>query len=683
VRYLPDGRIEYLGRVDEQVKVRGYRIELGEVEARLAGHEWVKECAVAAREYAGGERRLVAYVVREGGEERTGLSTELRKYLGGRLPEYMVPGVYVELAALPLTPNGKVDRKALPAPGALTRVEELVRARTPVEEVLAGIWQEVLGAEEVGVHDNFFELGGDSILTIRIISKANRAGLRLSPRQIFQHQTIAELAEAARLSSLDLEISDGAVGEVALTPAQQRLFEQQPEEALGRQAHVLLLQLEPRVDADSVRQMVEELWVRHDALRLRFVPQANGWAQTCAGTDAALPFQVIDLSYEPEGDRQGTIDRKVSEARSGLNISAGTPVSFSFFSFGAAAAGQLLIVAHRLVCDELSLRILTDDLRAAQARPADGEALPLRPRTAPYLYWARRLKELAQSEEVDGASAYWLEQDWSRVAPLPVDDYASEGDEAAPHVVTNSFDAEETRFLLEEMPDLVRAQADDALLAALARAFAYVTDEISLLVEVSRDGRAGFFEDEDADWSGTVGAFTVRYPLLLETDLSSSIGDALKMVKEQAGAGLNRGLGHDLLRYLRGGEVAERLRALPRPEIGFSFRRTALDLPATSAGALSRTSGAGPEDGSYLVEVSADVVDGRLHVEWYFDARVSRAMGAELAREFVKALRAVIAYCKSPEADLHTPSDFAAARLGREELDKFLASLGATEVKNK
>ncbi|HWS86509.1 MAG TPA: amino acid adenylation domain-containing protein [Pyrinomonadaceae bacterium] len=672
VRYLADGRIEYLGRIDQQVKVRGYRIELGEIEAALCGHESVKECAVAAREYAGGERRLVAYVVtggdeRRAGVERGGLSAELRRHLLGRLPEYMVPGLYVELEALPLTPNGKVDRKALPAPEASRRAEELVLPRTPAEELLAGIWREVLGAAEVGVTDNFFELGGDSILSIRIISKANRAGLRLSPRQIFQHQTIAELAEAARLSSPDLETSGGAAGEVVLTPAQQRLLEQQPEEALDRQAHVLLLQLEPHVDAEGARRLVGELWARHDALRLRFVPQADGWAQTCAGADAPPPFEVIDLSGEPKADRQGAVERKVSEARSGLNISAGSPVSFTYFSSGAEAAGRLLVVAHKLVCDELSLRILTDDLRAAQARPAGGGVSPRGPQTASYSYWAQRLQELAQSEEADGAGAYWLEQDWSEVSPLPLDGHSGEGDEAAPHAVTNSFDAEETQFLLEEMPDFVRAQVDDALLAALARAFAYVTDESSLLVEVSRDGRSGLFEDEDADWSNAVGAFTIKYPLLLETDISSSAGDALKMVKEQAAAGLNRGLGYDLLRGLRGGaEVSERLRALPRPEVGFGFRRT--------------TSGAGPEGGGYLVEVSAGVVDERLRVEWHFDARVSRATGAELAREFVRALRAVIDYCKSPDAGLHTPSDFAAARLGQDELDKFLASLGTAEV---
>jgi non-ribosomal peptide synthase protein (TIGR01720 family) len=249
-------------------------------------------------------------------------------------------------------------------------------------------------------------------------------------------------------------------------------------------------------------------------------------------------------------------------------------------------------------------------------------------------------------------------------------------------VASSSLDAEETQFLLEEMPDLVRAQVEDALLAALARAFSYVMDESYMLVEVSRDGREGFLED--ADWSGAVGAFTIKYPLLLETDLSASAGDALKMVKEQTGALPNRGIGYDLLRFLRGeDEMAEQLRALPQPEIGFSFRHTASGLPAAFSEARLRTSSMRAmesENSNYLIEVRADVVDEQLRVEWYFDARIGRDTVEELAGEFVRALRAVIAYCKSPGAGIYTPSDFAAARLGQEELDKFLASLGKAEV---
>jgi aryl carrier-like protein len=197
VRYLADGELEYLGRLDQQVKVRGHRIELGEIEVVLGQHARVRQSVVIAREDVPGQKQLVAYVVSEGEPEVS--STELRSYLKEQLPEYMVPAFFVALTELPLTPNGKVDRRALPGLEH-TRAqseESYVAARTPVEELLAAIWCEVLGLEQVGVHDNFFHLGGDSILSIQVISKARQAGFQLTPKQLFQHPTIAQLALVA------------------------------------------------------------------------------------------------------------------------------------------------------------------------------------------------------------------------------------------------------------------------------------------------------------------------------------------------------------------------------------------------------------------------------------------------------------------------------------------------------
>jgi amino acid adenylation domain-containing protein len=194
-RYRADGMIEYLGRIDHQVKVRGFRVELGEIEAALGRHAAVRDSVVVAREDVPGQKRLVAYLVPE--QRQTPTSNELRQHLAERLPEYMVPSLFVMLDALPLTPNGKVDRKALPVPDVETSSAErnFVAPRTPHEKVLADVWSKVLHLDEVGIHDNIFELGGDSLLIFQISTRANQAGLRLTPRQIFQHRTIAELSK--------------------------------------------------------------------------------------------------------------------------------------------------------------------------------------------------------------------------------------------------------------------------------------------------------------------------------------------------------------------------------------------------------------------------------------------------------------------------------------------------------
>ncbi|MCU7245972.1 MAG: amino acid adenylation domain-containing protein [Microcystis aeruginosa WS75] len=195
-RYLPDGNIEYLGRIDNQVKIRGFRIELGEIEAVLSQHNYVETTCVTAREDSPGIKRLVAYIVPP--KNVTPSTSELRQFLKARLPDYMIPSAFVTLDALPLTPNGKLDHRALPEPNLRGEIElNFVAPRNLEEEILAKIWSQVLRVELVGIYDNFFELGGDSILTIQIITRARKAGLELTPKQLFTHQNIAELAAVA------------------------------------------------------------------------------------------------------------------------------------------------------------------------------------------------------------------------------------------------------------------------------------------------------------------------------------------------------------------------------------------------------------------------------------------------------------------------------------------------------
>jgi non-ribosomal peptide synthetase component F len=196
VRYLPDGNIEFLGRVDHQVKIRGFRVELGEIEAVLDQHPAVQEVVVMAREDVPGDKRLVAYIVPAGGQMLE--TVELRHFLAGKLPNYMVPAVFVSLASLPLTPSGKVDRRALPVPeaGQAGGPETYTPPRTSIEQGLAEIWADVLGVEQVGIQDNFFDLGGHSLSATRLVSRVRGTfQIDLPLQSIFEAQTLAELAQ--------------------------------------------------------------------------------------------------------------------------------------------------------------------------------------------------------------------------------------------------------------------------------------------------------------------------------------------------------------------------------------------------------------------------------------------------------------------------------------------------------
>ncbi len=296
-RYLSDGNIEYLGRTDNQVKVRGYRIELGEIESVLSQHSQVREAVVVAQETAAGQKRLVGYVVTEAGAELS--TSELRQHLTEKLPEHMIPALLVQLEELPLTPNGKVDRRALPVPDA-ARPEEAgayVAARTAVEEQLCAIWQQVLGLERVGIHDNFFSLGGDSILSIQIVARANQAGLALSPRLLFQHQSVAALAAVAGTAP-QLRAEQGVVsGRVPLTPIQHWFFAQVAEERGHWNQAVLLESRDAELDGVALREALGQVVAHHDALRMSFTETAAGWEQECLAEAAVgAPLTVVDLA---------------------------------------------------------------------------------------------------------------------------------------------------------------------------------------------------------------------------------------------------------------------------------------------------------------------------------------------------------------------------------------------------
>ncbi|WP_165679495.1 non-ribosomal peptide synthetase, partial [Metapseudomonas otitidis] len=279
VRQRDDGQLEYLGRIDQQVKVRGFRIELGEIEARLLEHPAVRETVVLALDSPSG-KQLAGYVAcaaaEEGADAQQALRETLKAHLRTQLPEHMVPAHLVLLASLPLTPNGKLDRRALPAPDPEHNRQQYLAPTSELEQGLAAIWREVLNVEQVGLADNFFELGGDSILSIQVVSRARQQGIHFSPRDLFQHQTVQTLAAVARREALT-QVDQGPVtGTMPLTPIQHWFFQQAPEN-VGHWNQSLLLEAGERLDAGHLEQALQCLVEHHDALRLSFSRDGDTW----------------------------------------------------------------------------------------------------------------------------------------------------------------------------------------------------------------------------------------------------------------------------------------------------------------------------------------------------------------------------------------------------------------------
>src|SRR5574338_1473845 len=400
VRWNTEGVVEFIGRADQQVKVRGYRIELGEVEEALAGYEGISESVVIVRSEGEGDKRLVGYVVAAAGVELE--VSEMRAYLETKLPEYMIPNVFVELTELPLTANGKVDRKALAAAELeLEGTREYEAPQTAVEELLARIWAEVLGIERVGLHDNFFEIGGDSILGIQVISRANQVGVRLSPKDLFQNQTVAQLAAVAGTATEMIAEQGLVTGPVALTPIQEWFFEQEVSEP-HHFNQTLLLEVKEALDAQLLAEAVREIVLHHDALRLRFERSESGWKQYHADATEAVSFTKFDLSAVAANEQSAAIEAEAARVQASLNLTAGPVLRVVYFDLGADHAARLLLVCHHLVVDGVSWRILLADLQEAYAALAAGAAVQLPAKSSSFQQWSEALTEYARGAEVQG-----------------------------------------------------------------------------------------------------------------------------------------------------------------------------------------------------------------------------------------------------------------------------------------
>src|SRR5215216_2514893 len=566
-RYLPDGNIEFLGRMDHQVKVRGFRVELGEIEAVLGQHPLVQEVAVVAREDENDRKRLVAYVATGNGKAPS--IQELRSYLKERVPEYMIPAHYVTLEALPRLSNGKIDRAALPVPdhGRPELSASLVGPRNASEAAMCRIWAEVLGVERVGIHDNFFELGGDSIISIQVVARAHQEGLQLSTRQVFQHQTVAELAAVAgRVTVLGAAEQGVVSGAVALTPIQQWFFAQQRED-LHHYNQSVLLQAQRRLVGGLVARCVWELLVHHDALRLRFARAASGsWEAEISGAEAELlrrAFTVVDLSSLAEREWPAVIEAAAAQAQTSFELAEGPLLKVVLFEVGEKGAQRLLIVGHHLAVDGVSWRILLQDLGTVYEQLEAGAAVQLPAKTSSFQEWAARLREYGQTAEVQGQVDYW--QSRAGGVRVPVDYEERDNRVAQVETVARSLSVEQTRALLQAVPAAYRTQINDVLLTALVEAISGWSGAERVLVDLEGHGREEVLAGVDV--TRTVGWFTSFYPVCLERGRGEDMGTVLKRVKEELRRVPGRGLGYLLLKYQR----EEWQRELAGAEVSFNY----------------------------------------------------------------------------------------------------------------
>jgi amino acid adenylation domain-containing protein/non-ribosomal peptide synthase protein (TIGR01720 family) len=644
-RWTADGVLEFLGRADEQVKIRGFRVEPGEVEAAIAAHPAVADAIVVPR-VDGAVRRLVGYVVPVGGGAPD--PAELRDFVRSRLPEYMVPATVRVLDAFPHTSSGKVDRRALSAmSGPLSAESAYVAASTPVEERLAQIWAEVLGVGRVGVLDNFFELGGDSILSIQVVSRARRAGLLLSSKDMFLRQTIAALAPAVRTASSAANVSDVPVGPVELTPVQRWFFETSTVTPSHYNMSVLLDLVED-VDLATLRTAIEAVVSWHDALEMRFGQTADGWQQRSSGE----PSVVIETA--------GSADPAVLEhAQASLDLEHGPLVRALLIG-----RDKLFLTIHHLVVDGVSWRVILSDLTTAYEQLAAGRQVDLGVRTTSFRRWAGLLADHTRAGGFDDEREYWAAIE--PVAGLPRDSAGANLESSARQVAVR-LSAQDTDALLHKVPAVYRTQVNDLLIAALGRVLARWSGSDRVLIGMEGHGREDLFAD--ADLSRTVGWFTTVYPVALTVPDGPDVGTLVKSVKQQLREVPRRGIGYGALRHLTDTPPAS-----PVPEVSFNY--LGQWDGAQDSLIRGRTWNVGTDRGPaagrpFLLDVVGTIDRDELEFVWVYSAEVhTEDTVTRLAGELAAELESVIEHCLRPEAGGCTPSDFPLARLDQSTVDR-------------
>ncbi|WP_268626173.1 non-ribosomal peptide synthetase [Paenibacillus alvei] len=649
-RWLPDGNIEYLGRIDHQVKIRGFRIEIGEIEEQLLKIDSVQETMVIAREGKSGQE-LCAYLV--AGRPLT--LGELRSALAQNLPNYMIPAHFVQLPRMPLTPNDKIDRKALPAPegNALTG-GAYVAPRNEVERTLADVWQAVLNADRVGVTDHFFELGGDSIKSIQVSSRLHQAGYKLDIRDLFKYPTISQLSP--RVKPIGRTIDQGEItGETALTPIQHWFFESSFADPHHFNQSVMLYRKE-RFDEETVRQVLQKLAEHHDALRMVFRKTEQGFSERNRAIQEGGLFTLDVFDFKDAEDTAQVVEAKATDIQAGIDLEKGPLVKAGLFR--CADGDHLLLAVHHAVVDGVSWRILMEDFALGYEQAGKSEEIRFPAKTDAYRTWSEQLAAYAQSPEIAKERAYWQAVEQIAIPDLPKDLEADVTTQQDSESLFVRLTPEETELLLKRVHRAYNTEMNDILVTALGIAVRKWTGHERVRINLEGHGRESI--GTDIDITRTVGWFTTKFPVVLEPETNLDLAYQIKQVKESLRRIPNKGLGYGVCRYLSKSEDGFVWGA--EPEINFNYLgQFDDDVNQDEIGVSSYSSGNPASDRqtrSFVLDINGMVLDGALSLDLSYSQKQYRKETMEtFAQELEQSLRELITHCAGKENTELTPSD--------------------------
>ncbi len=676
VKYLPDGQLLYLGRLDEQVKLRGFRIELTEIAHALTQIKGIEQAAVllqAVRQ----QKSLVAYYTLKPNTKPLA-TNDLRAALSLVLPSYMVPAYYLLLTHWPLTVNGKLDKQQLPLP----KEEQKATTALPqnkFEQTLWEIWCKVLQRSSIGVEDNLFELGGDSIQSIQIVAQAQRFGIEISVKQLFDHPTIRSLSYQVQLLAKQHELiaspeQEILEGEAPLSPIQKWFFDLElPQESFYNQAQ--WYRVSQPLNLQGLKAMLAALVEQHDVLRFEY-RQINGFWHQKYGK--VMPEAVIcEEKYLPKlskTERETQLVALASRLQQGLNLQIG-PLGRALLVNLEDGSQYVFLVFHHTVIDGVSWRIIGEDLNELFSQWQAKKILNLGKKTHSYRAWCRALLNYRQhilATKLKPVLKYWLKQTTKLTA--------NKTTQLEKNIFVNyhaELDSTQSRYLLRDCHRAYHTRINDLLLTALMLSLRkYCGSELAILLE--GHGR----ETEllpGYDLSRTVGWFTSLFPLVLKLT-NESLGSQIKQIKEQLRNIPDKGLSYGVLRYLGNDKIANRLQDNDSPKIVFNYLGQ-IDSYANSE-SMFKPEGLPiglctaienlPALGEGLT-LNAEVRAGSFQFYWHYSGTQYSANDIKtLADDYLHNLQQIIDHCFRKKDLGFTPSDFPLTKLNQVKLDRLL-----------
>ena len=655
-RWLKNGELQYLGRLDDQLKVNGFRIEPEEITRVLLQREDVTGALVLAEKREDQSAGLICYVTGEAEVE------EVRQALLSELPAYMVPGKIIPLQTFPVTINGKVDLANLPKVPEEGLPNAYVPPRDKLEELVVDIFSQVLPIDSVGINQDFFQVGGDSIRAMQIAAKMHAAGYALEVKDIFQYPKISDLSRhikpLARIASQDV-----VYGQVSLAPIQKAFFLrrlQYPEHF----NQVVLLKPQERITFDRLKKAVKILQDHHDTLRITFPQFPFGDLQFNRNTE--YPVSVIERTV----DTAEELEAIATKMQVSIDMRVGPVMKVGLFHL--PDGDRVFIMVHHLLIDGVSWRVLLNHLNLLFAEQEPG-ASQLPYKTDSFRRWTDRLSEHAAGDNIKAEIGHWRKIKMAQPSPYPLPPKQLEVEQLRN---TNNkgfkLSKAQTKLLLTKVHYAYKTQINDLLLAALTEAAASQDHQPEqLLIMLEGHGRDSLWQDMDV--SQTLGWFTTHYPVMLPAVGINHAGDRIKHVKEKLRNVPNNGLEYGILSFLSEPEISEHVKV--EAEFIFNYLGQFDDAKGQQFFEVAHES-TGPlqsaEDGRwYHLEMIGAVYGEQLEMKLFYDEEQFEASDVvQFMEDYHNALLTMIDHCTAQEEQEVTPSDFSYGKLSIAELDQ-------------